>query len=249
MFFSCSGDPVVFDITSMTIFADIRVAFVIATMHCTEPGRQGQRQDLEFSIDHRLTEDRPPVDHHARASFGTGIGLTLPVYSVASLSSIVPRCSQRNGGDGARPQCSLCDATKQSAPVTVVAMFGNDKQLVDFADVTPSSLDQNAISSAYPDTSPRTSRTRARPRYGLRRRVTRVAWIFSGRIGDGPGSSTYSCRHISAMVPSSAACASRQVLWDKLAGIVEASIASPPSAFLPIRIKSFPERTAIGLDS
>lgn len=76
-----------------------------------------------------------------------------------------------------------------------------------------------------------------------------MAWIFSGGIGYGPGSSTYSCRHIAAMGPSSAACASRQVLWDKLVGIVEASIASPPLAFLPIRIKSLPERTAIGLDS
>lgn len=50
LFFACSGDPVVFDITSMTIFADNRVAFVIATMHCTEPGPHGQRQDLEFRL-------------------------------------------------------------------------------------------------------------------------------------------------------------------------------------------------------
>ena len=58
LFFSCSGDPVVFDITSMNIFADNRVAFVIATMHCTEPGPQGKRQDLEF----RLTIGLQKVD-------------------------------------------------------------------------------------------------------------------------------------------------------------------------------------------
>jgi uncharacterized protein (TIGR02246 family) len=50
LFFYCSGDPVVFDITSMTIFADNLVAFVIATMHCTEPGTQGDRHDLEFRL-------------------------------------------------------------------------------------------------------------------------------------------------------------------------------------------------------
>src|SRR5215475_14292063 len=50
LFFSCSGDPVVFDITAMTIFADGSVAFVIAKMHCTEPGSQGQREDLEFRL-------------------------------------------------------------------------------------------------------------------------------------------------------------------------------------------------------
>ena len=50
LFFSCSGDPVVFDITSMTIFADSNVAFVIATMHCTGPGSQGGREDLEFRL-------------------------------------------------------------------------------------------------------------------------------------------------------------------------------------------------------
>jgi len=50
LFFSCSGDPVVFDITSMTIFADHRVAFVITTMRCTTPGPQGEREALEFRL-------------------------------------------------------------------------------------------------------------------------------------------------------------------------------------------------------
>ena len=40
LFFSCTSDPVIFDITAMTIFADGSVAFVIANMHCTEPGRR-----------------------------------------------------------------------------------------------------------------------------------------------------------------------------------------------------------------
>jgi uncharacterized protein (TIGR02246 family) len=50
LFFSCSGDPVVFDVTSMTIFADNRVAFVITTMRCTGPGSQGEREELEFRL-------------------------------------------------------------------------------------------------------------------------------------------------------------------------------------------------------
>ena len=50
LFFSCSGDAVVFDITAMNIFADSNVAFVIAEMHCTEPGLQGERKKLEFRL-------------------------------------------------------------------------------------------------------------------------------------------------------------------------------------------------------
>lgn len=50
LFFSCSGDPVVFEITAMTIFADSSVAFAITTMRCTEPGSQGERRDLQFRL-------------------------------------------------------------------------------------------------------------------------------------------------------------------------------------------------------
>lgn len=50
LFFSCSGDPVVFDITAMTIFADSNVAFVITTMRCTEPGSRGEREELQFRL-------------------------------------------------------------------------------------------------------------------------------------------------------------------------------------------------------
>lgn len=50
LFFSCSGDPVVFDITAMTVFADKSVAFVITTMRCTTPGPQGEREELEFRL-------------------------------------------------------------------------------------------------------------------------------------------------------------------------------------------------------
>lgn len=42
-----------------------------------------------------------------------------------------------------------------------------------------------------------------------------MVWIFSGGMGDGPGSSRYRSRHISAIAPSSAACASRHVLCVK----------------------------------
>jgi uncharacterized protein (TIGR02246 family) len=58
LFFSCAIDPIVFDITSMNIWADSNVAFVVATMHCTEPGPQGERQELEF----RLTIGLQKVD-------------------------------------------------------------------------------------------------------------------------------------------------------------------------------------------
>jgi uncharacterized protein (TIGR02246 family) len=50
LFFSCAVDPVVFDIAAMTVFADSNLAFVIATMHCTEPGSQGEREKLEFRL-------------------------------------------------------------------------------------------------------------------------------------------------------------------------------------------------------
>ena len=50
LFFSCSSDPIVFDITSMTITAASDVAFVVATMHCTEPGANGERRGLDFRL-------------------------------------------------------------------------------------------------------------------------------------------------------------------------------------------------------
>src|SRR3954470_11135442 len=42
LFFSCSSDPVVFDITTMNITAGRDVAFVVATMRCVEPGASGE---------------------------------------------------------------------------------------------------------------------------------------------------------------------------------------------------------------
>jgi uncharacterized protein (TIGR02246 family) len=60
LFFSCSSDPIVFDITTMAITADRDVAFVVATMHCTEPAANGERQGLEF----RLTVGLRKVDGH-----------------------------------------------------------------------------------------------------------------------------------------------------------------------------------------
>jgi uncharacterized protein (TIGR02246 family) len=50
LFFSCNGDPVVFDVTTMTVFAGSDTAFVIATMQCTEPGPRGERKELEFRL-------------------------------------------------------------------------------------------------------------------------------------------------------------------------------------------------------
>jgi uncharacterized protein (TIGR02246 family) len=50
LFFSCAGDPVVFDFTTMNIFAGSDVAFVIATMRCTQPGPGGEREELNFRL-------------------------------------------------------------------------------------------------------------------------------------------------------------------------------------------------------
>ena len=50
LFFSCSGDPIVFDIASMTVTAASDVAFVVATMRCTEPGADGEPRELDFRL-------------------------------------------------------------------------------------------------------------------------------------------------------------------------------------------------------
>lgn len=50
LFFSCSSDPVVFEFTSMTIFASRDTAFVIATMRSTAPGSGGEREKLDFRL-------------------------------------------------------------------------------------------------------------------------------------------------------------------------------------------------------
>ena len=50
LFFSCSSDPIAFDITSMTINAGSDVAFVVATMHCAGSGAGGQHKGLDFRL-------------------------------------------------------------------------------------------------------------------------------------------------------------------------------------------------------
>ena len=50
LFFSCSDDPIVFDIDSMAITGASDVAFVVATMHCTDSGADGKRQRLDFRL-------------------------------------------------------------------------------------------------------------------------------------------------------------------------------------------------------
>jgi uncharacterized protein (TIGR02246 family) len=49
-FFSWSADPIPFDITEMTITAGSDVAFVVATMHCAEPGPNGEQIGLDFRL-------------------------------------------------------------------------------------------------------------------------------------------------------------------------------------------------------
>jgi uncharacterized protein (TIGR02246 family) len=65
LFFSCSGNPVVFDLTSMAVTAGSDVAFVVAKMHCTEPGPDGERRGLDFrlTIGLRKIEGRWTITH------------------------------------------------------------------------------------------------------------------------------------------------------------------------------------------
>jgi uncharacterized protein (TIGR02246 family) len=50
LFFSCVSDPIPFDITEMSITAGKDVAFVVATMRCSEPGANGERKELDFRL-------------------------------------------------------------------------------------------------------------------------------------------------------------------------------------------------------
>ena len=50
LFFAWSSDPIVFDITEMSITAGKDVAFVVATMRCTEAGPKGERKGLDFRL-------------------------------------------------------------------------------------------------------------------------------------------------------------------------------------------------------
>jgi len=49
-FFSWSSDPIPFDIMEMNITAGSDVAFVVATMHCAEPGPSGEQLGLDFRL-------------------------------------------------------------------------------------------------------------------------------------------------------------------------------------------------------
>ena len=62
-----------------------RSSRVIATMRCTEPGSQGGREGTRVSIDNRLTKDRWPVDHNARAPFGPGVGLAFNEETILTI--------------------------------------------------------------------------------------------------------------------------------------------------------------------
>jgi uncharacterized protein (TIGR02246 family) len=50
MFFSWSAEPIPFDVTEMTTTAGRDVAFVVATMHCAEPGPDGGQIGLDFRL-------------------------------------------------------------------------------------------------------------------------------------------------------------------------------------------------------
>lgn len=50
LFFSCSSDPSVFDITTMAVTAGNDVAFAVATMRCAGTPANGKHQDLEFRL-------------------------------------------------------------------------------------------------------------------------------------------------------------------------------------------------------
>jgi uncharacterized protein (TIGR02246 family) len=50
MFFSWSDRPIPFDFAEMNITAGDDVAFVVATLHCAEPGPDGAARPLEFRL-------------------------------------------------------------------------------------------------------------------------------------------------------------------------------------------------------
>jgi uncharacterized protein (TIGR02246 family) len=50
LFFSWSSAPIPFDITEMSITAGRDVAFVVAAMHCAEPGANGEHKGLDFRL-------------------------------------------------------------------------------------------------------------------------------------------------------------------------------------------------------
>jgi uncharacterized protein (TIGR02246 family) len=50
LFFAWSSDPIVFDITEISIAAGKDVAFVVATMRCAEPGPKGEGKGLDFRL-------------------------------------------------------------------------------------------------------------------------------------------------------------------------------------------------------
>ena len=50
LFFSCTNDPVRFDIQEMKVTAGADVAFAVARMGCTEPGADGTRKNLDFRL-------------------------------------------------------------------------------------------------------------------------------------------------------------------------------------------------------
>ena len=64
-FFSWSSDPIPFDITEMSITAGADVAFVVATMHCAEPGANGEQIGLDFrlTIGLRKIDSRWTITH------------------------------------------------------------------------------------------------------------------------------------------------------------------------------------------
>jgi uncharacterized protein (TIGR02246 family) len=65
VFFSWSSNPIPFDITEMNITAGSDVAFVVATMHCAEPGPNGEQIDLDFrlTIGLRKINERWTITH------------------------------------------------------------------------------------------------------------------------------------------------------------------------------------------
>jgi uncharacterized protein (TIGR02246 family) len=65
LFFSWSSEPIPFDIAEMSIAAGEDVAFVVATMHCAEPGANGEHKELDFrlTIGLRKIDGRWTIEH------------------------------------------------------------------------------------------------------------------------------------------------------------------------------------------
>ena len=65
LFYSWTNEPIPFEVAETTVMAGNDVAFIVATMHCAEPGLDGKAIPLEFrlTVGLRKIDDRWLITH------------------------------------------------------------------------------------------------------------------------------------------------------------------------------------------